>query len=108
MSGEGKLKTYSEEEIKDRLTSLPEWRYENGFLIREYSTKNWRETIFLVNTIASLAEAHWHHPDMEVGYKKLKIKLTTHEAGGITDRDFKLASEIEKTVRSLLQKWHSS
>ncbi len=104
MSTEGKLKTYSKEEIEERLKDIPGWRYEGNFLVRDYDTKNWKETVLLFNTIAGLAEAHWHHPDLEVSYKKVKVKLTTHEAGGITDRDFGLASEIERLASLLLRK----
>ncbi len=103
MSGEGKLRVYSGQEIEEKLKELPLWRYENLHIVREFETKNWKETVFLFNAIASLAEAHWHHPDVEVSFRKLRVKLTTHEAKGITDRDFNLASEIEK-ISSLLLK----
>ncbi|MEJ5338667.1 MAG: 4a-hydroxytetrahydrobiopterin dehydratase [Aquificaceae bacterium] len=103
MSGKGELKVYSAQEIESKLKGLPGWAFEEGFIVREYSTKNWKETVFLFNAIASLAEAHWHHPDVEAGFKKIRVKLTTHEAGGITDRDFSLAEEIEK-ISSLLLK----
>ena len=57
----------------------------------------------MVNAIAALAEAMWHHPDLEVGFKRVKVKLTTHEAGGLTDRDFRLAEEIDSTVKEILK-----
>ncbi len=103
MSGEGKLKVYSGQEVEEKLRELPLWRYERGYILRDFETKNWKETVFLFNAIASLAEAHWHHPDVEAGFKQLRVKLTTHEAKGITDRDFNLAKEIEK-ISSLLLK----
>ena len=99
MSEERKLRVYTQEEIESFLReNLKEWRYEEGFLVRDITTKNWKETIFLVNAIAYVAEALWHHPDLEVSFKRLKIKLTTHEAKGITDRDFGLALEIERLL----------
>ncbi|MCS6957330.1 MAG: 4a-hydroxytetrahydrobiopterin dehydratase [Aquificaceae bacterium] len=104
MSSQGELRVYKKEEIEERLKDLPQWHYEGNQLVREYATKGWKETVFLFNAIASLAEALWHHPDVEVGYKKLKVKLTTHEANGITDRDFKLAEEIEKIASLLLKR----
>ena len=103
MSGERELRVYSQQEIEEKLEGLPLWRYEKGYILRDFETKNWKETVFLFNAIASLAEAHWHHPDAEVSFKKLRVKLTTHEANGITDRDFELAKEIEK-ISSLLLK----
>ncbi len=103
MSGEGELRAYSRQEVEERLKRLTNWHYQEGFIIRDFITKNWKETVFLFNTIAGLAEAYWHHPDVEVGFKRLRVKLTTHEASGITDRDFNLAEEIEK-ISSLLLK----
>ncbi|MCX8164216.1 MAG: 4a-hydroxytetrahydrobiopterin dehydratase [Aquificaceae bacterium] len=104
MSGEGELKVYSKEDIEEGLRRLPGWSFDGKFIYKDYLTKNWKETIFLLNAIASLAEAHWHHPDMEVGYKTLKVKLTTHEAMGLTHKDFLLAEEIEKIVSLLLKR----
>ncbi|MFN4320167.1 MAG: 4a-hydroxytetrahydrobiopterin dehydratase [Aquificaceae bacterium] len=91
MPGDGELKAYSRQEVEEGLKVLPEWKYREGCLIRE-------------NAIAALAEAHWHHPDIEAGFKKLKIKLTTHEVGSITHKDFNLATEIEKLATQLLKR----
>ena len=79
------------------------WSKEGETLVREYETGNWKRTIFVVNAIAGLAEAHWHHPDLEVGFKKVKVKLTTHEAGKLTDKDYRLAEEIERLVNGILK-----
>lgn len=79
------------------------WSKEGEILVREYETGNWKRTIFVVNAIAGLAEAHWHHPDLEVGFKKVKVKLTTHEAGKLTDKDYRLAEEIERLVNGILK-----
>ncbi|MFN3947305.1 MAG: 4a-hydroxytetrahydrobiopterin dehydratase, partial [Aquificaceae bacterium] len=84
--------------------ALTGWYKEGNFIAREYSTKNWKESVLLFNTIAGLAEAHWHHPDVEVSFKKVKVKLTTHEAGGITEKDIRLAQEIEKLATLLLKR----
>lgn len=93
------LKVYTPQEVQERLTKeLPEWSYQDGYLIRNVSNKDWKETVLLFGAIAYISEAHWHHPDMEVSFKNLKVKLTTHEFGGITERDFDLAKEIEKTL----------
>jgi len=68
-------------------------------VLREFSTKNWKETVMLFNAIAYLAEAVWHHPDVELGFKRLKLKLRTHELDAITERDFKLAKLIEEFLK---------
>ncbi|SNZ12084.1 4a-hydroxytetrahydrobiopterin dehydratase [Hydrogenobacter hydrogenophilus] len=97
MSEERELKTYTPAQILSKLSQeLPLWQYQEGYIVREFHTKNWKETIFLANAIAYLAEVYWHHPDLELSFKKLKVKLKTHEADGITDRDFNLAKEIER------------
>lgn len=108
MSGERELRVYSREEIQEALKGLPEWGFGENYLFREYRTKSWRETVFVFNTLAGLAEVHWHHPEVEVGYKRLLIKLTTHEAGGVTHRDVELAREIEKVLSLLAKRWYNT
>jgi len=97
------MEAMTREEVINRLKELEGWSLEEGFIVKEFQTKNWKTTIFVVNSIASLAEAHWHHPDLEVSFKKVKVKLTTHEAGGITERDFNLAKDIDITVDAVLK-----
>jgi 4a-hydroxytetrahydrobiopterin dehydratase len=90
--------TYTEEQIADTLRTLPGWYLENGWIRRQYKTDGWPITLMLVNTIGFLAEAANHHPDLSVTWAKVGVKLQTHSAGGITDKDFELARLIEKTV----------
>jgi 4a-hydroxytetrahydrobiopterin dehydratase len=75
---------------------LPAWTYEDGWIRRKFNTDGWPTTLMLVNAIAFLGEAAWHHPDLDVTWGKIKVKLKTHVSGGITERDFALAKEIEK------------
>jgi len=92
-------KTYSEAEIKARLAKdLPLWSYEGGFVRRTYKTSGWRATLMAVNTIGHLAEAAWHHPDLLVSYPSVEVRLQTHSAKGITDKDFELAQKIEAVI----------
>jgi len=79
------------------------WKKEGETLIREYETGNWKRTIFVVNAIAGIAEARWHHPDLEVGFKRVRVKLTTHEEGRLTQKDYDLASEIEDLIKEILE-----
>lgn len=92
------FRIYTDEEIHDWLKSnLPAWRLVKKHLTRTYTTGNWRLTLLLANTIAYLAEAGWHHPEMILSYKHLTVKLQTHDAGNeITDRDFEMAKKIEE------------
>jgi 4a-hydroxytetrahydrobiopterin dehydratase len=94
MSKENKV--YSEQEITERLgRSLPHWRYDNGWLRRKYKTHSWKATLMLINTVGHLSEAAWHHPDIAASYAWVEVKLMTHDAKGITDKDFELAKKIE-------------
>jgi 4a-hydroxytetrahydrobiopterin dehydratase len=89
-------KTHTPEEIRARLSSeLPHWQLKDGHLCRTYKTKKWPETLMLFNAIGYLAEKCDHHPDMNASYASLDIRLMTHSAGGVTDKDFDLAAKIE-------------
>jgi 4a-hydroxytetrahydrobiopterin dehydratase len=91
---------YAEAEIPAQLAEhgLTDWYLEEGWLRRKYTTEGWQNTLLLVNAIGFLAEAAYHHPDLAVTWGKLWVKLKTHSAGGITDKDFALARKIEEVV----------
>jgi 4a-hydroxytetrahydrobiopterin dehydratase len=90
---------YSEAEITAKLQNeLPQWYLENGWIRRKYKTSGWKATLMVVNTVGHLAEAAWHHPDLTVSYAFLIVKLQTHDAKGITDKDFELAAKIEQVI----------
>jgi 4a-hydroxytetrahydrobiopterin dehydratase len=97
---EEKLKVYSAEEIPAKLQELKltEWYLEDGWLRRKYNTDGWPTTLMLANAIGFLCEAAWHHADLALTWGKLWVKLKTHSAGGITDKDFTLAQRIEADV----------
>lgn len=83
-------------EIEERLRAhLPRWSVEDGQLVRTYETGGWQRTLLLANAIAFAAEAAWHHPELLLSYPRLRVMLSTHDAGGITDKDFDLAERIE-------------
>jgi 4a-hydroxytetrahydrobiopterin dehydratase len=90
---------YSENEIAERLAGdLPHWRYENGWIRRKFKTHSWKGTLMVINAVGHLAEAAWHHPDIAASYAWVEVKLMTHTAKGITDKDFELARKIEEVV----------
>ncbi len=94
------FKTYAEAEVKQRLEKeLPKWYLEDGWIRRKYKTEGWKGTLMVVNTIGHLAEAAWHHPDLTVSYAFVIVKLISHDAKGITDRDFELARKIEDVIQ---------
>ncbi|MGB2833130.1 MAG: 4a-hydroxytetrahydrobiopterin dehydratase [Methylotenera sp.] len=92
-------KVYTTQEVEDKLkVELPHWFLENGWIRRKYKTSGWKATLMVVNTIGHLAEAAWHHPDLTVSYAFVNVKLCTHDAKGITDKDFELATKIEQVI----------
>jgi 4a-hydroxytetrahydrobiopterin dehydratase len=95
-----KLHVYAESEIPAKLAEhgLADWYLEDGWLRRKFTTDGWPTTLMLVNAVGYLAEAAYHHPDLAVTWGKLWVKLKTHSAGGITDKDFALAKKIEEVV----------
>lgn len=89
----------SEAEVEQRLKNeLPHWYYENGWIRRKIKTSGWKATLMVVNTVGHLAEKAWHHPDLTVSYAFVIVKLVTHSAKGITEKDFALAKKIEQVV----------
>jgi 4a-hydroxytetrahydrobiopterin dehydratase len=89
----------TEQEIEEKLaTELPHWYFENGWIRRKYRTSGWKATLMVVNTVGHLAEAAWHHPDLSVSYAFVIVKLCTHDAKGITEKDFELAKKIESVI----------
>jgi 4a-hydroxytetrahydrobiopterin dehydratase len=95
-----KLKPYTDEQVEAKIKEqgLDGWYLEDGWLRRKYNTDGWPTTLMLVNTVGYLCEAAWHHADLSVTWGKLWVKLKTHTSGGITDKDFALAREIEDHV----------
>jgi 4a-hydroxytetrahydrobiopterin dehydratase len=90
-----KEKTYDETQIAEKLRDLPGWWFEGGMIRRVYKTDGWPTTLMLVNAIGFAAEAAYHHPDLSVTWGRITVKLSTHSAGGITDKDFEMARKVE-------------
>jgi 4a-hydroxytetrahydrobiopterin dehydratase len=98
-SGSKHEKTYSAAEIKARLQAeLPHWSFKDGELCRTYRTHGWKGTLMVVNAVGHLAEAAWHHPDIAASYDSAQVRLKSHDANAITERDFALARKIEDFV----------
>ena len=93
-------RVYTEPEILAKLQAeLPHWILEDGWIRRKYKTSGWKATLMVVNTVGHLAEAAWHHPDLTVSYAFVIVKLVTHSAKGVTDKDFELARKIEEVIQ---------
>ena len=100
MSGRKSEQAYSEAEVEARLKEqLPRWRLEGGWIRRTYRTHSWKSTLMVINAVGHLAEAAWHHPDITASYAWVEVRLMTHTAKGITDKDYQLAAKIEEVVQ---------
>jgi pterin-4a-carbinolamine dehydratase len=94
------LTILDEAAIRSRLVGpLRHWRSDGKALCRTFRTGGWKGTLMVVNAIGHLAEAAWHHPELRVTYAAVDVRLDTHDAGGITERDFELAERIEAFVQ---------
>jgi 4a-hydroxytetrahydrobiopterin dehydratase len=88
----------SQEQVQERLAAAGEWRLGEGSeIVRDLSFEDFAAAIAFVNRVAGAAEAANHHPDILVhGWNKVRLTLSTHSQGGLTDADFGLASEIDR------------
>lgn len=85
-------------EITARLAALPGWRHEDGAIRRRYATDGWRGSMLVANAIAFLCEAADHHADLLVTWPGVEVAFSTHSAGGITAKDFEMATLIERQL----------
>lgn len=85
-------------EIAGRLPAVPGWAMQDGFLARQFSFKNYYETLAFVNAVAFVIHAEDHHPELVVGYNRCAVKFNTHSVdggkGGISENDFICAAKI--------------
>ncbi len=84
-----------EEDIRAGLVGLGSWELVDGQIATEYRFADFRHAVAFVVTVAFEAESAEHHPDIDVRYNRVRIALSTHSAGGVTTKDFDLATAIE-------------
>jgi 4a-hydroxytetrahydrobiopterin dehydratase len=85
----------SAEQIAEKLRALSGWEYKDNAIGKVFRFKEYLHGIEFVDKIAEIAEANDHHPDITINYKRVTFTLSTHDQGGVTDKDFKLAENIE-------------
>ena len=83
-------------QIKARLTGVPLWKKRGRSIVRTWQFKDFPKAVRFVNAVARLAEKAWHHPDIDIRWNKVTLVLTTHDRGGLTDKDFKLAKQFDR------------
>jgi 4a-hydroxytetrahydrobiopterin dehydratase len=92
------MKKLTQPEIDRRLAKLPEWSQSGDMLQHTLSFADFRSAMAFVNRIADLAEQKQHHPDIMVRYNKVTLTVSTHDAGGITLKDFEFARAADEAV----------
>ena len=83
------------EQIGAALPAVPDWRKQSASIVRSYEFKDFIVAMKFVNEVARVAEAAWHHPDIDIRWNKVTLTLATHSAGGLTQKDFDLARQID-------------
>ena len=89
----------SQTEIDRELEAIPQWQKEGQTIRRTFKFKNFVEAIAFVDKLVEPAETAGHHPDIAISYNKVTISLTTHDAGGLTQKDFDLAQTISELAK---------
>ena len=89
------MKKLATTEIKAALVTVPEWKLRDLAIVRTFQFKDFPAAIKFVNSVAELAEQAWHHPDIDIRWNKVTLTLTTHDAGGLTEKDFDLARKFD-------------
>lgn len=92
------MKAYTEKEVLEKLKEFEGWEYEENGIHTSLEFDNFKDAFSIMTRIAFEAEAMQHHPDWSNVYNTIHITLTTHDAEGVTDKDFKLARKIDSLV----------
>ena len=82
-------------ELKDCMKKVPEWELEKKHIERTFEFDDFADAIDFVNAVAEVAEDEEHHPDIDIRYNKVRLVLSTHSKGGVTELDFGLAERID-------------
>jgi 4a-hydroxytetrahydrobiopterin dehydratase len=90
----------SPSEVDARLSKLPGWSRQGDTLTRQFTFKGFPDAIAFVTRLAFEAEAADHHPDLQVSYKRVTVSWSTHDQGGITEKDFKGAAQADAAAKS--------
>ena len=90
------MKKFTANQIKTARTGVPDWAKRGTAIARTFQFKDFPAAIKFVDAVAELAEQAWHHPDIDIRWNKVTLTLTTHDAGGLTKKDFVLARKFDE------------
>ncbi len=86
----------SEHDVRNALLTIPGWHMKSTAIERLFRFPDFKEAMGFVNRIADAAEEAGHHPDIAISYNKVTLTLISHDSGGVTDRDIKMAKRINE------------
>jgi len=92
------MKKLTELEINTQLKALKDWKYEDNYIVKNFTLPSFFEAYMLLCKAAFIAEKLNHHPDWSGVYNKVTLKLNTHDSGGVTQKDIDFALEVEKSL----------
>ena len=94
------MNTLNQEQISSNLSKFSGWSFENESIFKQFQFKDFMEALSFVNAVGLEAEKMDHHPDILMfAWNKVKITISTHDAGGVTEKDFSLAQKIEERLK---------
>jgi 4a-hydroxytetrahydrobiopterin dehydratase len=85
-------------EVVRKLAECPNWQLENGEIVRSFRFADFIGAMEFINRVAAEAEKAGHHPDIDIRWNQVRLALSSHDAGGITEKDFSLAKTIDAFV----------
>ena len=95
---EGGVDPLKKEEVSSYLDQIQDWKTKDNEIFKDFEFKNFQEALGFINKVGEIAENEGHHPDIFLhSYKKVKISLSTHAIGGLSENDFIVAAKIDKT-----------
>lgn len=89
---------YTDQEIQEKLKGISDWQLLDNAITKDFTFKNFSAAFAFLTQIAMAAEKLNHHPEIKNVYNKVSLKLNTHDVGGLTELDFKLANQIDKLL----------
>ena len=88
----------TDDELRTALAQLSGWAVEDGALVKRFTFPTFPEGVYFVDRVAEIAEEAGHHPDIDIRYTTITMRLSTHDEGGVTEKDTALADQIDTQV----------
>lgn len=85
----------NDESVGGWLEGRSGWKRKEDAIVKNFKFPTFRDSIVFVNRMATLADEHEHHPDIDIRYDQVRVTLSTHDAGGITEKDLEMAEQID-------------